>query len=110
MLKKLSYDEVYNRFKEKGLLLIDKKYISSSTKMNCMDSYGYKYKIGNNSLTSGFYPEPFNKFNPYTLENVQHFLDKESNGSKLITTKYKDSRMDLYITCEKCGKSFKRKW
>lgn len=27
MLKKLNYDEVYNRFKEKGLLLFDKEYI-----------------------------------------------------------------------------------
>ena len=50
MLKKLNYDEVYNRFKEKGLLLLDKEYISSATKMNCVDSYGYKYKIGNGSL------------------------------------------------------------
>ena len=110
MLKKLNYDEVYNRFKEKGLLLLDKEYISSATKMNCVDSYGYKYKIGNGSLMDGSYPEPFNKFNPYTLENVQHFLNKESNGSKLVTTKYEGSRMDLCITCEKCGKPFNRKW
>ena len=27
MLKKLNYDEVYNRFKEKGLLLFDKEYL-----------------------------------------------------------------------------------
>ena len=27
MLKKLNYDEVYNRFKEKELLLFDKEYL-----------------------------------------------------------------------------------
>ena len=27
MLKKLNYDEVYNRFKEKGLLFFDKEYL-----------------------------------------------------------------------------------
>ena len=27
MLKKLIFDEVYNRFKEKGLLLFDKEYL-----------------------------------------------------------------------------------
>lgn len=110
MLKKLNYDEVYNRFKDKGLFLVDKKYVSSSKRMNCVDLYGYKYQISNNSLMNGSLPEPFNKFNPYTLENVQYFLDKESNGSKLLTIKYENSRMDLFITCEKCGNKFNRKW
>jgi hypothetical protein len=33
MAKKLPYDEVYNRFKDKGYTLIEKKYTNSKTPM-----------------------------------------------------------------------------
>ncbi len=110
MIKKLTYEDVYKRFKEKGYELLDNQYISSQTRMTCMDKEGYKYYISNNSLQNGSYPEKYNKFNPYTLENVQHMLDLESNGSKLLTKEYKGSRMDLEITCECCGKKIIKKW
>ena len=57
-----------------------------------------------NLLKCGRRPEPYNKWNPYTLENVQHFLDIESNGSKLLSKEYIGSRQFLQITCEDCGK------
>ena len=110
MIKKLTYEEVYQRFKEKGYTLLDKEYISSQTKMTCIDEEGYKYYVCNNLLQNGRFPEKYNKFNPYTLDNVQHMLDLESKGSKLLTKEYKDSRMDLEITCECCGKKIVKKW
>lgn len=110
MIKKLTYEEVYNRFKEKGYKLLDKEYVSSSTRMTCIDKDGYKYFVCNNLLQNGRIPEKFNKYNPYTLENVENLLKLESNGSKLLTKEYVDSRMKLTITCECCGKEVTKSW
>lgn len=78
--------------------------------MTCIDNEGYKYFITTNSLQSKSIPEKFNKFNPYTIDNVKLFLKLESNGSKLITKEYINSRMNLEITCEDCGKHIIKKW
>lgn len=108
IMNKLKYETVYNKFKEKGFTLIDKEYKSNQQKLTCVDEYGYKYSINFNNL-KGKIPEKFNKFNPYTIENLKLFLKINSNGSELITDKYIDSRMTLKITCEDCGKVIEKK-
>lgn len=110
MLKRLTYEEVYNRFKEKGYTLIDKEYHKNNERLSCVDNDGYKYCISTNSLSNGSLPEKYNKFNPYTLDNVKLLLKLESKGSKLITSKYTNSKMKLTITCECCGKEITKKW
>lgn len=109
IMNKLKYETVYNKFKEKGFTLTDKEYKSNQQKLTCVDEYGYKYSINFNNLKDKI-PEKFNKFNPYTIENLELFLKINSNGSKLITDKYIDSRMTLKITCEDCGKVIEKKW
>ncbi len=107
---KLTYDEVYNRFKEKGYELLDTKYVNNQTRMSCIDKDGYKYLVCNNLLQNGRTPEKYNVFNPYTIENVENFLRIESCGSKLLTKEYINNNMDLEITCEKCGEKITKKW
>lgn len=110
MLKRLTYEEVYKRFKDKGYILLENEYISNSTKMNCIDEYGYKYFIVPMSIQAGNLPEPFNKANPYSYENMKLFFKKEGEGSILLSEKYSGSRMKIKATCKICGEETNKNW
>ena len=43
--KRNSFDMVYKSFLDRGLKLIDKKYINSNTKMKCVDENGYLFSV-----------------------------------------------------------------
>jgi hypothetical protein len=45
MPKKLEYKDVIKIFKERGLYLLDNKYVNAKTKMKCKDSNNYFYEI-----------------------------------------------------------------
>lgn len=110
--KKPSYEEVKKRFENKKLILLSKSFKTEKTKLKCMDYEGYFYSINYNSntLVNNSIPERFNKFNPYTIENIKHYLNYNSKGTKLISENYYGSNCNLKFICPQCNKEFERSW
>lgn len=107
---KITEKEIIETFNKYGYEVLEIHEVRNQGKVTCIDKDGYKYYTCANLLKCDRRPEPYNKFNPYTLENVQHFLDVESNGSKLLTEEYINCRQSLRITCEDCGKPIEKHW
>lgn len=110
MTKRMTEEDIIKIFGDYGYEVLEIHEVRSRGKVTCIDKDGYKYYTCSNLLKCGRRPEPYNKWNPYTLENVQHFLDIESNGSKLLSKEYIGSRQFLQITCEDCGETVERYW
>lgn len=108
---KLTYEDVKKRFKDMGYVLLDEIYITNGTKMNIQDEYGYKYFVTPNSVKNEYVPEPFNKSNPHTVENIKLFFKKEGNGIIPIIDKYIGSKdTKIKHECETCGSMIEIRW
>lgn len=93
------------RFNERGYILDEDVYINNLTKMKCHDKEGYKYLINMNSIRVNACVRRFDKSNPYSIENIQHFLDLESDGTKLIDNVYNGNKVKMRFKCS-CGAEF----
>lgn len=99
MLNKYDYETVKNMFNEKGYILLEKSYKNPKTKMKIKDENGYKYSQTLTNLQKGRHFNRFNKFNPYTIENIQLWLDKNAKGYKIVSNKYLQTHSKLEFKC-----------
>ena len=103
---KLSYEELCQRFAEKGFTLCESPdSIDSGERFLCMDEDGYKYAISLNSLSGG--NKGTNKFsvtNPYATENLQKWCD-ENNISLTVVDHVRGKKNCFKFKCE-CGEEF----
>lgn len=109
--KPLEPKEIQRRYETHGFYLLENiegKYISSKHKLKCIDKEGYLYSINYNNLGGKKSPYRFSKFNPYTIQNIQHFLDIESPQCKILSEEYINDKEPLKFSCSKCGKTFER--
>lgn len=119
-MKRKSYEKVYAAFKQAGLELIDKQYISVDHPMKCKDKNGYFYnrtlRTVKSTLKKGkqFTVQPFNTNNLYFYENILRFMNKECDtGTILLTPREEISSTDntiLSFQCGKCGKVYHKRW
>ena len=112
MNKKITKEEIIQRFKNKGLILLedfDEKTIKSQTKLKCIDNEGYLYSHHYNNISSNRTHRRFTKYNPYILYNMQHFIELNGSETKIITDKFIGQKNVKYtLKCGKCGKIFTR--
>lgn len=106
----IGYEEIKQRFLNKGLYLLDKNITSSKQKLTCVDKDGYLYSINYNNISNLKKPERFNKFNPYTIKNIQKYLNNVSNGTQILSNKFYGSKNKLNFLCPECGKEYTRIW
>lgn len=109
MPQKLSYEYVQQVFAEKGYTLISKEYKRNNQKLVFVDSDGYIGETKLANLQLGKEPRMFSKFNTYTCQNIQKFLDKAGEGVTLLSSEFYGSGTMLKFRCS-CGKEFKRSW
>jgi len=111
-LKKLTYDYVYNGFKEKGCELLETEYINAQTKMQYIcscDSTSFirwnDFQHGNTcSNCKG--NKISNSKMKYSIEMIRDIFEKE--GCVLLETEYKIHKQPLKYIC-KCGNQSKIK-
>ena len=113
--RNLSYNEVKLNLKQKGLDLItspDKYKGVTLTPLICVDKGGYKYIVTyDQTMKRGSHPEAFHKCNPFTIENINTFLDKNTDGNYVcISNSYKSKFDELEFIHKKCGRKFSNKW
>ena len=106
-MKKLDINEVKARFLTKGLILDSDEYFGKEIPMNCHDEDGYKYKISLGCVCDKRTKKIDNicKANPYSLENIQKFIDINGGKCRLKTKEYISSHDMITMEC-KCEQTF----
>ncbi len=94
------------------LILLEEQYINAKTKMNLKDNNGYLYFSNLNSLLSAKNINKFNKFNPYTIQNIKLWCKLNNKFFELVSAEYINNRQKLKWEClkEDCGEKFESAW
>lgn len=104
-----SYDMAKNKIEALGYTLLSPEYYGSSSKIIITDKFGYKYFTTWNLLQNGRFPEIVNKFNPYSIENIQVFLNLQNSEINLISKIFVNAKEKLELQC-RCGNIFYKDW
>lgn len=107
--QRLSQEFIENELSKNGYTLLSKEYINANTKLILQDKEGYIYSVRWGGLQQGQKTYKVNSSNPYSLQNIQHYLDLNLKGYKLLSTEYKDNRSELKLKCDK-GHEFTSTW
>lgn len=102
---KYDIEKVKSIFITNGLILDSVDYKNTQTKLECHDSYGFKYETTVGSLFAGKKPNKYSKYNKFTIENIQMVLDKETDGVKILSKEYINNRQKILFLCS-CGKEY----
>lgn len=109
--KRLSKEFVYNEYKKFGLTMFDKNSYTTSDKLiHCYDEDGYKYTIKYGNLAQGKMPMKAIYTNPYSIENINHFLELNNSDTRCVSIEYVREDVDMDFICGVCDKPFKRTW
>ena len=110
MADKLTFEEVRERFVEKGLELLEHEYVNTKTRMLCRTKEGYLKKITVDNLHR--YKEHMiaDARNPYALYNIKLLCQKINPEIELLTERFTGTRQDLEFRCRKCGTLFTKKF
>lgn len=107
----MNYNEVYQRFKEKGLILLDKQYIRNDVSMKCMDKDGYLFSISLNNLDKFKLNKIADNRNPYVLYNIQRYIDLNTDGATVLNTEWHSAKKDkVKLQCNNCKNIFELTW
>lgn len=108
------YNCVINLIKQAGLkpLFSEDEYTNIGRGSAVVENdYGYKSVLTYQFIEQGESPVWFHKSNPYTIENINVFLNITSNGEyECVSTKYTGKNGDLEILHKICGKTFHTTW
>ena len=92
-----------------GYTLLDKEYKNNLIKLTLQDKEGYLYSISFGNLTQGKIPSKFSKFNPYTIQNINYFINLNIKGYKLLSNNYINCDKKLLFQCPE-GHKFEMSW
>lgn len=108
--KRLSFKKVEDLFKEKNLTLLIKEedYKNKNQPLDAMTKEGYKVSVTVSSMRNNDYAI-IHKGNPYTIYNINRYLELNNINLKLLSKKYINNNTDLKWQCC-CGENFYRKW
>jgi len=112
MGKKYTYEEVKKYLANLGYELLDKEYKISNFKLTMKDKEGYYYYSTLGNLKTGFLPQRFHPYNPYTIQNIKLWCKINNKLFELISNEYINSRLILKWKClkEDCGEIFEVNW
>lgn len=96
--------------KKDGFFLLE-EYIDAKTKMLCKDMDGYYiYITMNNYLSRHGIGRRFDKSNPYSIQNINHYLKIKNIPFKCISDKYISASDILSFKCSRCGEIINISW
>ena len=95
----------------KNITLLENEYIDAKTKMLCLDNDGYYvYIVLSNLLNRDGVGRRFDKSNDYTINNINHYLQKNKVHFKCVSQKYNNANKRLDFRCLLCGEIVKSSW
>ena len=95
-----------------GFTMLDEsEYKNTHGKINIIDTDGYKYFISYDQIRSnvkiGSKLEKIGKVNPYAMENLQLYIQKQGSNTKVIDTQYHNTKTLINLICGNCGNQYK---
>lgn len=110
MLKRLTQEEAEQRFKEKGLILLD-TYKKNSIKMKCVDDEGYYYyrNLNNIKKFTKNIKARVSKESPFSLQNIKHYLKLHGIEEEVVKLKWDKKFPEVVFKC-KCGNEYIVTW
>lgn len=111
-MKKLSIEQIKEAVFNKGYTLIDTEYINNSKPITFSDDSGYIYHMTYMSFRTCVTPDFINKSNPYSLQNIKLWCQKNIKNFILMSNKYEGASKHLQWKCldSKCGEVFSSSW
>lgn len=109
---KWDYETTKQLFVRCGLTPIFEKFegtISPLKKLDALTKEGYKVQGCADKLKIGKVPMPFSKYNPYSIDNIQKFINDNDLGMVLLSSEYKNNQERLEMVCSK-GHYFNVPW
>ena len=91
---------------DKGFILHENNYINNQTKL-LVEKDGYFGLITFSSIQRGKSFSITHKSNPYSIQNIQHYLDICGDGATILSTEYKNNIEKLKFQCS-CGNIYYR--
>lgn len=109
--QRLDKNIVKEKFNSVGLKIIDiNQYEGNRSKIECYDEDNYKYLCKHVDLSCNKFPLKFSVNNPYTIYNINNFININNIQLKLISKKYINSYSLLKWECFNCGEIFEKSW
>jgi hypothetical protein len=117
--KRLTPSETFQLFEDMGFEVLDtltgKECIKD--KLNIVDKEGYLYYISRDFLSIGYRhdenykPERFAKQNPYTIENIKHWIYMTNKPYSFVSGECLGCYIgNLYLQCNCCGEIWNTSW
>lgn len=103
-------DQVKEKIKDRPYKMIESSFTMLKNGFDAITNDGYYVRMNGDNVIGGRDPEIFSKFNPYTLKNIQHYMDLRGTGTKVIDTKYTGNTNAIKMICGRCHKKFEKKW
>lgn len=95
-MKRKTLKEVREIFFKNGLIIDEgETYKGNNKKMLCYTKDGYKVMARYDSVKNGNMPEIFSKNNPYTIDNIKLWLEKNDPDYELLSNEFKGSKEKL---------------
>lgn len=112
MPSKLTYDDICQRVKLMGYILVSEEYINSSTELILKDVEGYFYGVKVPQLQQGVILAKFATHNSFTIQNLKHWTIVNNKNFSLVSDIYENNNTNLLWKCFKpdCGEIFKMTW
>lgn len=108
--KKHDIETVRRLFEKNGLKLLSSEYVNNSIPLAAINNEGYTVLISYNNLLKGYGAAPFSSDNPYTIDNLKLFIERNAQGYELLSKRYvRADGVKLKFKCDK-GHIFKSSW
>lgn len=109
MGKKYTKEEIIFALHSKGLTILG-EVKTSGDKVHCKTAEGYDVlALPSSIMRRNDTPEPFAKYNPYTLSNIRKWLVLNDIPLELISEEYKGATEKMLWKCS-CGEEFETTW
>lgn len=108
---KLSYsvEEVKKLIADKPYKMIDSTFTRLTNGFDAITNNGFYIRVNKDNVLKNKEPEIFHPQNPYTIQNINHYIKINNIKTKLLSTTYKNNTSSLEWNCG-CGKKFERGW
>ena len=108
-LRKLNKDYVISELIKNNYTPIFNKYDNTNNGLLCLDKDGYKVLVDFQRMQRGASVAPIHISNPYTIQNIKYYVEKNKIKCELLSNKYNGSGGILEFKCH-CGNHFKTSW
>lgn len=109
--QRINIKDVRKIYQEHDLELIKEQYENNKTPLACKTKDGYIAFICLSNLQTGQNYSLFHASNPYTIQNIKIFIEKNSNiVVQLLSDNYEKNSVPLSFKCTECGEIFERPW